>query len=56
MTMRSPTRDTYGAAVREVAQNYRPVAKWLTRERIPAQRNGRRTAQSVKTSLSAMSD
>jgi Acetyl-coenzyme A synthetase N-terminus len=28
------------AAVREVGHNYRQVAKWLTRERIPAQRNG----------------
>jgi hypothetical protein len=28
------------AAVREVGQNYRQVANWLTRERIPAQRNG----------------
>ena len=36
------------AAVREVGQNYRQVAKWLTRERIPAQRNGRWAAQSVK--------
>jgi hypothetical protein len=26
------------AAVREVGHNYRQVAKWLTRERIPAQR------------------
>jgi hypothetical protein len=43
---------TYGpyirAAVREVGQNYRQVANWLTRERIPAQRNGRWAAQSVK--------
>jgi hypothetical protein len=29
-------------------QNYRQVANWLTRERIPAQRNGRWTGQSVK--------
>jgi Recombinase len=36
------------AAVREVGQNYRQVANWLTRERIPTQRNGRWTAQSVK--------
>ena len=36
------------AAVREVGQNYRQVANWLTRERIPAQRNGRWAAQSVK--------
>jgi hypothetical protein len=36
------------AAVREVGQNYRQVANWLTRERIPAQRDGRWTAQSVK--------
>jgi hypothetical protein len=36
------------AAVREVGQNYRQVAKWLTRERIPPQRNGRWAAQSVK--------
>ena len=36
------------AAVREVGQNYRQVAKWLTRERIPSQRNGRWAAQSVK--------
>jgi hypothetical protein len=36
------------AAVREVGQNYRQVAKWLTRERIPAQRNGQWKAQSVK--------
>jgi hypothetical protein len=28
------------AAVREVGHNYRQVAKWLTRERIPAQRAG----------------
>src|SRR5712691_7167492 len=35
------------AAVREVGHNYHQVAKWLTRERIPAQRNGRRAAQSV---------
>jgi hypothetical protein len=28
------------AAVREVGHNYRQVANWLTRERIPAQRNG----------------
>jgi len=36
------------AAVREVGHNYRQVAKWLTRERIPAQRDGRWAAQSVK--------
>jgi hypothetical protein len=36
------------AAVREVGHNYRQVAKWLTRERIPAQRNGEWKAQSVK--------
>jgi Recombinase len=36
------------AAVRSVGQNYRQVANWLTRERIPAQRNGRWAAQSVK--------
>lgn len=35
-------------AVREVGQNYRQVANWLTRERIPSQRNGRWAAQSVK--------
>jgi hypothetical protein len=36
------------AAVREVGHNYRQVANWLTRERIPAQRDGRWAAQSVK--------
>jgi len=36
------------AAVREVGQNYRQVANWLTQERIPAQRNGRWAPQSVK--------
>jgi hypothetical protein len=36
------------AAVREVGQNYRQVANWLTRERIPSRRNGRWAAQSVK--------
>jgi hypothetical protein len=36
------------AAVREVGHNYRQVAKWLTRERIPAQRDGEWKAQSVK--------
>jgi hypothetical protein len=36
------------AAVREVGQNFRQVATWLTRERIPSQRNGRWAAQSVK--------
>ena len=36
------------AAVREVGQNYRQVANWLTRERIPTQRNGQWAAQSVK--------
>jgi hypothetical protein len=32
----------------EVGHNYRQVAKWLTRERIPAQRAGQWKAQSVK--------
>src|ERR1700675_2510434 len=36
------------AAVIEVGHNYRQVAKWLTRERIPAQRDGSWAAQSVK--------
>ena len=36
------------AAVREVGQNYRQVAQWLTRERVPPQRDGRWAAQSVK--------
>jgi hypothetical protein len=36
------------AAVMEVGHNYRQVAKWLTRERIPAQRAGSWAAQSVK--------
>jgi hypothetical protein len=36
------------AAVREVGQNYRQVAVWLTRERIPSRRNGRWAAQTVK--------
>ena len=36
------------AAVREVGQNYHQVANWLTRERIPSQRNGGWAAQSVK--------
>src|SRR5688572_6859131 len=36
------------AAVREVGQNFRQVANWLTRERIPTQRNGQWAAQSVK--------
>jgi Recombinase len=36
------------AAVREVGHSYRQVAKWLTRERIPAQRDGKWAAQSVK--------
>ena len=36
------------AAVTEVGHNYRQVAKPLTRERIPAQRNGHWKAQSVK--------
>jgi hypothetical protein len=36
------------AAVKEVGHSYRQVAKWLTRERIPAQRDGRWAAQSVK--------
>jgi hypothetical protein len=36
------------AAVREVGHNYRQVAKWLARERIPAQRAGQWKAQSVK--------
>jgi hypothetical protein len=39
------------AAVREVGHNYRQVAKWFTRERIPAQRAGRWAAQSVRNSL-----
>jgi hypothetical protein len=43
------------AAVREVGQNYRQVAKWLTRERIPAQRNSQWKAQSVKRRLKAYS-
>jgi hypothetical protein len=34
--------------VREVGHSYRQVAKWLTRERIPAQRDGSWAAQSVK--------
>ena len=34
--------------MREVGQNYRQVANWLTRERIPSQRNGRWAAQGVK--------
>jgi hypothetical protein len=36
------------AAVREVGHNYRQVANWLTRERIPAQGAGQWKAQSVK--------
>jgi hypothetical protein len=36
------------AAVRDVGHNYRQVAKWLTRERVPAQRDGSWAAQSVK--------
>jgi hypothetical protein len=36
------------ATVGEVGHNYRQVAKWLTRERIPAQRNCQWKAQSVK--------
>jgi len=36
------------AAVRDVGHNYYQVARWLTRERIPAQRDGRWAAQSVK--------
>jgi hypothetical protein len=36
------------AAVMDVGHNYRQVAKWLTRERIPAQRDGAWKAQSVK--------
>jgi hypothetical protein len=36
------------AAVREVGHNYRQVAKWLTRKRIPAQRAGEWKVQSVK--------
>ena len=36
------------AAIREVGHNYRQVARWLTRERIPAQRAGQWKAQSVK--------
>jgi hypothetical protein len=35
------------AAVRDVGHNYRQVANWLTRERIPAQCNGRWAARSV---------
>jgi len=31
-----------------MGHNYRQVAKWLTRERIPAQRAGQWKAQSVK--------
>ena len=34
--------------VMEVGHSYRQVAKWLTRERIPAQRDGSWAAQSVK--------
>ena len=33
------------AAVREVGRSYRQVAKWLARERIPAQRDGRWAAR-----------
>jgi hypothetical protein len=36
------------AAVNAVGPNYRQVAKWLTREQIPAQRAGQWKAQSVK--------
>src|SRR5712691_8807478 len=36
------------AAVRDVGHSYTQVAKWLPRERIPAQRNGSWAAQSVK--------
>src|SRR5262245_44777997 len=36
------------AAVGRVGHNYRQVANWLTRERIPAQRAGQWKAQSVK--------
>jgi hypothetical protein len=36
------------AAIREVGHNYHQVARWLTRERIPAQRAGAWAAQSVK--------
>jgi hypothetical protein len=36
------------AAVMEVGNNYRQVAKWLTLQRIPAQRAGQWKAQSVK--------
>jgi predicted deacetylase len=36
------------AAVTEVGHNYYSVAKWLQKERIPAQRDGRWAAQSVK--------
>jgi hypothetical protein len=32
----------------EVGHSCRQVAKWLTRERIPAQRDGKWAAQSVK--------
>jgi hypothetical protein len=35
-------------ALREVGHNYRQVAKWLTREQIPAQRAGQWKVQSVK--------
>jgi Recombinase len=36
------------AAVREAGHNYRQVANWLARERIPSQRAGQWKAQSVK--------
>jgi hypothetical protein len=36
------------AAVTEVGHSYRQVAKWLTREQIPAQRDGTWAAQNVK--------
>jgi hypothetical protein len=42
------------AAVREVGHNYRQVANWLTRERIPAQRAGQWKAQSVKNLVGAL--
>jgi hypothetical protein len=50
--------DTYApfieAAVRDVGHNYGQVAKWLTRERIPSQRDGRWKAQSVKNQWCAI--
>ena len=44
----TPKRPIFRVAVREVGHNYRQVAKWLIRERIPAQRAGQWKAQSVK--------